>query len=114
MRRGLKSCDALIQRVRSLFYSVECTCCYTNEDLSLDLYADVGAKNLGRNLEDLCPVKNCKGRPVMPISYINEEGVARRTAVCEIHWDEFHNKRPKHLGPPFRLVFKDDIQIRNL
>ena len=69
---------------------------------------------MGRNLGDFCPVKECKGRPVMPIAYIDEEGHARRTAVCETHWDEFSNKRPRHLGPPMRLVFKDGVQIRNL
>ena len=62
----------------------------------------------------MCPVKNCRARPVMHISYIDEEGMTRRTAVCEAHWEEFENARPKHLGPPFRFVFKDDIQIRNL
>ena len=50
----------------------------------------------------------------MHISYIDEEAVIRRTAVCEAHWNEFETIRPKHLGPPLRFVFKEDIQIRNL
>ena len=50
----------------------------------------------------------------MPISYIDEEGVSKRTAVCEEHWKEFETRRPKHLGPPMQFVFKDDIKIQNL
>ncbi|HKX81126.1 MAG TPA: hypothetical protein VJL54_02635 [Nitrososphaera sp.] len=50
----------------------------------------------------------------MPVSYIDEDGTTRRTAVCDYHWKEFESKRPKHLGPPYRFVFKDGIQIRNL
>jgi hypothetical protein len=69
---------------------------------------------MGRSVLDLCPVKDCKARPVMPLSYTDEEGATRKTAVCDKHWQEFEVDRPKHLGPPFRFVFKDGIQIKNL
>lgn len=82
-------------------------------DFKSEIVMPLGDK-LGRNLEDLCPVKDCKGRPSMPVSYIDEDGTTRRTAVCDYHWKEFESKRPKHLGPPYRFVFKDGIQIRNL
>lgn len=72
------------------------------------------ASEMGRKLADLCPVKDCKARPVMPIKYLDEEGMTQTTAVCEMHWDEFTNRRPRHLGPPLRFLFKEDITIRNI